>query len=434
MSDYDDPIELEMDPWPEARRESEVVADLRAAEAPSLPEADLTRSQAQVIARLPSTLATWFATAVESARARQADMAAAATERTEAEARTRASAADWQANHAAQMAAIQGRAIPVPAEPESRPTLTAHDMVVGAETAGSGVITGWSGSGELTRIDLQTILTGAGFPEHWAPEPKTPHAHAGFALALLNQVGSVVRADRGGRRRGERLASSDGLVRKFAGRWIVGTANARAGVVGDAFGQIAMTAILYTDGRLECVGQPDLCARVTEDYQRRVDSEVYPAGEVTLWLRSLLAKRLGGVRMGGVWYVPRRHAVECHKLVAVLSSAWGLDWISPPLPMATSTQLLQGLTAGLVREATEVLTDLETARASARATGASEIRSGAATTLYKRLMVVADRAKGYADLLGPGHVAAVRASLQAALDIIKPLCDDISLRYAALEF
>jgi len=422
-----DNIEIELDSAPSDPRFTErktppatPIAIVRAAVASQ--EADLTLGQCRGITRMFINMAAWFTARATERETQQANEAAREAE----------SARAWQANHAAQMAAITAPVVVVQ-EPTRAPLINRRDIVLGAATVNSGVVTGWNGQGELTHAQTVELLTTSGFPVDWAPSPKSALAHAGFALSLLNASGSVVRADRGGRRRGQRLMSNDGRVRQFSGRWIVGTAAAGTGEVGEGFGRIVVTAVLFMDGRLECAGDPDICARVTADYQRRVNEEIFPAAEITMWLRDLLQYRFRAVRMGGVWYIPHKFAADATRLVAAVANVWGLDWLSPPLPMSTSEQLMAGLAQGLIREARIVLESLETQRAAAREKGASEIGTRAASTIYERLQTVAERAKGYADLLGAHYVDQIRTELRTAMDLVQPLCDDVSLRYAAMD-
>ncbi len=331
--------------------------------------------------------------------------------------------------------AYMGAAQRVMAEPQvdARPILSAGNMVAGANLDAEGVILGWYGAGELALSTIKEKLALAGCPDTWAPSPKSCVAHVGFALAPLTNGGNVVRSDRGGRKKGDRVASTDGRVRKFAGRWIVLTPATR-GDVGDHAGRINLTAVLFTDGRLELTGPTDVCERVNADYVRRVAEERFPAAEVTMWLRDTLIRRFGAISMGPAgWYVPNRHVAGAERLCDAMSQAWGSGWILPGLPITTGERLFSGIVRGLASEVATVLTDLEASEAQAKKQGQSQLGARGAATFMRRLREVNDRAKGYATVLGASHVATIRAELTKALARVEPLCDDTAERFAMLD-
>lgn len=418
----------------------------------ALTEADLTKSQATKVGALfhdmAVTLTAWAA--MREANRRLEHEARATQERASNEQAARLAAAresnletelDRLSRETRGRQAGEAREVLVSATQAVTAAVTARDVVIGAQAVGAGGLTGWVGHGELTRGVMAQVLNNAGFHEGYLPNPKSVLAHAGFALQALTQEGRVVRADRGGRSRGARAMSTDGQVREFAGRWIVGQANVRQGQVGDAFGEILLTVVVFSDGRMECTGDPDLGARVHADYIRRRDEEVYPAAEVTVWLRYTLMSRFRAIRMGGCWFIPAGtdqrgtdNLERAQAFIGAVQSTWGADWLPVPfLPLATSAQLLSGLTVGLAREVKDALTDLASQRAQAQRQGQADIGSRGAATVYKRLEAIAAKARGFADMLGQSNVAVIRSELQAAIDTVKPLCDDISLRYAQLE-
>lgn len=466
MSDTEDTIELDMSPRTTtgcrdcdarvdaelpgkcARHRTGVQAAVRQAipvMSVVLPEADLTRSQATKVGSLfhdmAVTLTAWAA--MREANQRLEREARETQERT-ANAQAERLAAVRESNMETELDRLsretrgrqagEAREVLVSATQTVTQAVTNRDIVIGAQTAGAGGLTGWVGHGEMTRTVMAELLNNAGFHEGYLPNPKSVVAHAGYALQALTQEGRVVRADRGGRVRGSRVMATDGRAREFAGRWIVGQANVRQGQVGDSFGEILLTVVVFGDGRMECTGDHELGERVHGDYQRRLSHEVYPAAEVTTWLRSTLMSRFRAIRLGGNWFVPAEHLERAQAFIGAISSAWGADWLPVPfLPLATSAQLLSGLTTGLAREVKEALQDLASQRDQARKQNQADIGSRGAATVYKRLEAIATKARGFADMLGPQNVATLRAELQAAIDTVKPLIDDISLRYAQLE-
>lgn len=316
---------------------------------------------------------------------------------------------------------------------EVRGEIGADQIVVGAATDGSGIMVGWSGYGEMRRDTLRQCLSDAGFDPAWVLASKSAYAHAGFALTMLNGGGRVVRADRGGLRVGQAVQLRSGQRARFQARWTVGSVRHEGATVGDPYGRTIMTAVLTTDGHLELTGDSYLCTKVMADFERRVDQELYPAAEVTMWLRATLLSRFAAVRMGGVWYVPHKYAAQAERFVAcVADTGWGRDWILPALPVATTEQLCSGMARGLIGEAAEVIADLESQREQAKRAKKSEIGAAAASTLMVRLKAIVERVKGYAALLGERHFVKVREELLAAISKVEPLTDDTSARFALI--
>jgi hypothetical protein len=308
-----------------------------------------------------------------------------------------------------------------------RQLVTRRSVVIGAKTEGSGVLLGWSGFGEHTRTGILAALAQAGHPAHWAPSPHSAHAHASEALRALSAGGRVVRAERGVRRGGA------GTLRTYVARWTVG--DPAHGLVGESMGPVALTAALTINGALDLDGDVELATIVRVEFNRRCNAEVFPAGDVTTWLRSVLIARFYAVRLGGAWYVPHECAPGAEALCqALASNGWGNDWILPALPVATTDQLRAGLTRGLISEAETVLTEFEAQRTSARRDRAGgDIGPRAAATLLARLRDVHDRARDYAGMLGAAYVAPIRARLVAALATIEAQCDDTAQRFAMMD-
>lgn len=371
---------------------------------PFVPASELARERLAAVAAADSALAEDLAPVVDAGQR----MAAAAVGRGFRPARTVSTA----------LAATDKTPTTV------REAITAGQVVAGAKAEGQGSLMGWTGRREATRATLVECLRRAGAPEEWAPASKSAHAHAGAAVNALNRQGFVSRIDRSISRQDRRAV---------AGRWIVAPVN-NGGSVGDSVGRIALTVTLSTAGSLTCEGDWRLTAEVTEEFDRLRNAEVYSAGDVTAWLSSLLSQRLGAVRMAQAWYV-RHGQVEMAEaiLTSVSESGWGVDWLLPALPVATSAQLRTGLATGLIREAGEVLADLEAQRTAATAAKRADIGPRAAMTLLTRLRTVAERVGQYAVILGEDQVATVRASIVAATAVVEPLCSDTSQRGAVLE-
>lgn len=312
---------------------------------------------------------------------------------------------------------------------DTRAAVRARDVIVGAREAGSGVMLGWGGLGEATRVEIIGWLADVGLPESWAPTAKSDHFHASAALMTLAQSGRVVRTERGR----QRVQRPDGAYRAYVARWTVG--NPLHGQVGDRFGLTVLTAALTSTGVLDLDGDPELCARVREEYARRqAGGGVYPAGEVTDWLRDLLVYRFAAVRLGGGWYVPQGHAEIAERLCERVARGWGRDWILPALPIATTDQLRAGLVRGLAKEADAVLKELEDQRKAARKDRpGGDITADAAQTLLGKLQTVYERAKGYSLILGGAFTAEIRTKLEDAVSVVSAVCGPAGVRFALMD-
>lgn len=325
-----------------------------------------------------------------------------------------------------------GAAIPTDANPQSERKIERTDIIAGAKSAGSGILIGWSGAGELSRGAIVDALQSVGLPVEWAPRSKSAHAQAGHAISTLTNTGHVVRAERGARR--DRHG-----IRAYRARWTVGVVS-HTGAVNDSFGRTVLVATLHDNDELRLAHDetdPDavhLARRVAAEYRRRIDAESFTSAEVTMWLRATITDRYYAVRVGGMYYVPRRNADAAERLCTALASdaKWGSDWMLPALPVSTSEQLRAGLATGFVAEANAVLADLEAARAAAKAAGRSDVGTRAAATLLLKLRDVAQRALMYQAILGDDQLATVRTAVVAAIAVIEPLADDTSQRGALI--
>lgn len=302
-------------------------------------------------------------------------------------------------------AAIQGTARIV----RSAPQLVAGDMVAGAAAEGHGVIVGWRGLGDMTRVAMRDLLAGAGLPAEWLPPARSAHAQAGRIVQSLGNAGFVTRAERAEERAAEAT---------YDARWTIGRVN-HTGNVGDPLGNIGIVVTLTGDD-LAVDGPADLVESIRTDYTERLGSEVYSSGDVTEWLGDILRGPLGAVRYGIGWYVPRQTAATAASLCAAFAGAWGRDWINPALPVATSEQLRAGIAHGLVEEVRAVCRRLATERA-AKETG--EIGKRRAGTYLGELQAIGERIKSYAALIGPDHVIVARDALAESVGVVDAIAN-----------
>lgn len=337
----------------------------------------------------------------------------------------------------------QRQAIPVITEQaqtttQVRTQVRRREIVAGAQAEGSGVFLGWRGQGDITVAGLRRAMERAGEVKDWAPAPKSAHYHASAAFAPLNQGGLVVRSERGTR---NRTSLYTGLQRRYVAAWTV--LKPDHSDVGEKAGVTVIRAQLGTDGLLEIEaesGYEHLKERVQADFQRRVDEEIIPAGEVTYWLQLLLTGRFGAQRVGGMYYVPHKYAARAERVCDELAKGspegfggWGVDWCLPAIPVATTDQLRSGLTRGFRDEVSRLLADLERDRERARGDKRKDIGAAGACSYMQKLRTVNERAREYAAMLGDDAVAALRKAIADAQAVLEPLCDDTAQRFAALE-
>lgn len=296
------------------------------------------------------------------------------------------------------------------------------ELVAGAKVDGAGIFLGFGGLGSLTRASIAAVLAEAGLPAEWLPAAKSAHAQAGRAVGELNGLGYIVRA--------ARVAKTDpvGVARTWKARWTVGVADSAA-VIGGRFGRTVLTVTLGGGNELRVEGDPGLAARVLSDFNASVEGEIYAAADVTAWLHHTLVSRFRAARVGGNWYVRAKYAVDAERLLTVIARGWGRDWLLPAIPMATSEQLAAGLVKNFAAEADAVLKEYSDELAEAQKHGKGEIGSKRAQTLHTALKDLAERATGYASMLGDRHVAELRTKLSVAANRIAESVDAISIRF-----
>jgi hypothetical protein len=301
--------------------------------------------------------------------------------------------------------------------------LSGTTMVAGAAAEGNAVLVGWTGKGDMTRAALAARLEAASLPVTLLPVIRSAHAQAG--RAIRDACGTKYHHK-----------AMTGRPENGVAGWTIGQVQGGA-AVGEAYGRTVAAVVLQADGQLVITSDTDNAHLVTDiqtDYANRIATELYQSADVTAWLRSVITTVAGGVKLGGIYYVPRAGAATAEALCASMSKAWGEGWIDPALPVATTDQLKRGIVRGLQAEATEILHDLDAQRTVAKeqhAAGArrsEDIGPRAAGTVLANLRKVAERCVAYGALLGAEYVAELRASVLAAIATVEPLLDDTSQR------
>jgi hypothetical protein len=313
--------------------------------------------------------------------------------------------------------------------PAVTPHLSDQGIIRGVSEHAIGAEYGWYGCGELTLDEIVSVL-----PEEmksWAPTAKSFKAQLGSAITLLTARGYVARVAR--RARGENWIS----------RWIVGSANAAQGQVGQNYGSILLTATLTEQG-LSLEADSDhgesLATIVSDEYSRLTGAHVFKAGEVTSWLKGTLCRHLGGSRCAGRVFVRAAEMERADALTAAVRNAgFGTEWTIPNAPLTTCDYLRNGIAAGFVKEIADLIASIETQRRTIKAKDKSkDIGGRAGTTAINALQGVLDRAQSFGDVLGAEHFAPVLKEARALLSeldniVDDTIVDDTSIRASLLE-
>lgn len=299
--------------------------------------------------------------------------------------------------------------------------VTTSNIVAGAQVAGSGILIGWWGKGELVLGRIVEVLGISGIARDLAPSAVGTEAQLAAAVRTLQRGGLVARSV-------EVLEGSD-----HVSRWIVGLAvdADQDASIGDAFGRRHLVVTLAKDGTIDCDGNDEMAATVRAEYQRRIDAEVLSGAKVSAWLTKLLRTRFAAAKLGGNWYIRAEHVAEAGRLTAALSAVWGKEWM-PAIPVATTDQLRRGLAAAFIEEAQAVLEDLADKRSKAREAGRPDITPRMAAGLLVTLREIAERAVSMGQILGEDAIGNVRAEVLAVVATVDPLCDVAAQRGALI--
>lgn len=312
---------------------------------------------------------------------------------------------------------------------DMRAALRASDLVAGAAAEGHGVLLGFSGRGEVKRGQIVAALDEAGLPESWAPSAKSAHAQAGRVVGELNARGLVVRADR---TRSVKRTQRDGVAPTWTARWYVARVSSGADV-GSTMGAVVLTATLMVDGEFRVEHDEDhaeLAADLRARFAAAVNEETYAASDVTDWVRGVMVQHFRAARLGGTWYVRQSMAKPAERLLRVLSSFWGENFLLPGLPVATTDQLREGLADGLVGEVDALMTDF--ADMVAALEPGKLLSPRAAATMHRRLTALGERCAAFAALLGDDYVRPLRARLVEASEQIQEHTNDVAVRFGLI--
>jgi len=341
-----------------------------------------------------------------------------------------------QAMPIARAAGLSGPAEIVAPAPRQAP-IRANAMVAGAAASGHGVLVGFSGRGTMTHAEYTTLCDTAAIPADWRMTPKTAHAQIGRIVQGLNNLGFVARADKTKAQRAiaarpNRPGYHQGAlpVPTWTARYQIARTS-RTGSVGGAFGEIVCTVTLTATDEVQIESSDaDLAARIRTDFDSAMASSVYQAVDVSSWIASTIVERYRGARLGGNWYVRREHAERCERLLRCFAQGWGKEWLLPPLPVATSDELCQGLVKNFTAEAEIVLASYRESLDAARKRGEDRISSRAARPLWSEITTLAERAVEFSSLFSEhSGLRNLRSVLSAAANEIAESLDGMTQRF-----
>lgn len=311
------------------------------------------------------------------------------------------------------------------------------NVVAGASAEGHGILTDWYGRGDMTRERLLDIQTIAGIPREWLPAVKD--AAVQLSRACVHVAGTTYESKKV-RKRPFNAEQETYQEWQATHPWTARYALVRRSLghevhTGTAYGDVVLVATLQEHADSAPVltfdtgeGYEVVREAVATAFEHRIGQVVYTASDVTRWLGDLLRRRLGAVRYGRTWYVPRNTRTIAEGLTdALRESGWGHSWLYPALPIATSEQLSLGLALGLQEEVAGVMADLQNARNAAHAAGRVDIGERAVESFQGKFQAIEKRIRQYEATLGPDHT---RTSLDVVADALIVL-DGISDTLAA---
>lgn len=340
-----------------------------------------------------------------------------------------------QGNAIAQRGAVRiaGRAMPTLAERKEaeeharaverdnvRVAAARQDLVAGAAAEGHGVIFSWSGSGEMRVGALADMCRAYGL-ERFAPTSVSAHLLAG--RAIRGNTGGALTVK----------SCKRGKDDTWAAKWILVAINTLGADVGGRIGDVCATVELDNTGEMSAFGDShwwDVCESIVADYKRACELEIMSASDVTRWLHSTSAA-LGGVRVGTNAYLPAATRERLEAFVATLSAQWGDNWMLPT-PIATSAQLLDGIASGLAREIADFNAAINAMRDQARTRGAEDIGKRAVASKLQDCESLAERVRGFANMIGETRTETLRASLRDLQTKLSGIVDNTTTERGAM--
>ena len=301
---------------------------------------------------------------------------------------------------------------PAPAAQPAGPTLAGAYALAGEHIKVAGIITGWQGSGEMTRGSIVAALESAGMPSSDAPRAKSAKRCASMAISACT-------------------TAQDGVTGDRRGSWSIG--RKVAGDVGESLGQITVTVRLREDDTLAIAGDEILGVQISTEYARRLHGEVLSATEITHWFTDLVRSRFSAVSFGGVWFVPSASVTAYQSLRGALQAAgYGSQWL-PGLTVHTEESLAVGLRDGLSAEVATLAREVAQARRVARDGGRGDIGPRAAHSWLEQVEALAGRIESFGYLVGAGHVLGLHTDLHQIRRDLADLTSDTALRGIHLE-
>lgn len=296
---------------------------------------------------------------------------------------------------------------------------TAKDIVAaGRDFTGSGVLASFSGqNAAVTTVQAMEEAMDAHGVKKYAPKAKSP-------IGVLGRIiRDVARQNKATARRAPG-AAGDADNREYAARWVVSPKASLSNVkVGDSVGS-AELIIDFTDAdQLVIRGNSAMADTIKSRFE--VERHQLIGSDITQWLSDLMMGTFRAAKT--VWgkYVPPVNVPTVRDIFSAVQTIFGETHAPDPLPVATTDQLLDGITAGFRKEIDGVRKSYEKNGAKTSATDAAR---------YKRTLDdIAARSGNYRILCGDDRINAAMLELQELRDLLEALSNDTAMRGANLE-
>ncbi len=182
-------------------------------------------------------------------------------------------------------------------------------------------------------------------------------------------------------------------------RWQVSRRKSGVGV-GEASAICTLTVTLDDKDNLTFEGPEDLKSEIKDEFARLFD--IVKGPNVSSFI-DYQFMRLGSVKTGWGWFVPKAHVERARQLRYALVTAWG-RW-EPVLPVTSIDAFRAGIREGLSREI-----DALTAKCTAALN--DNITPTVALNRLKEINDLDERIVSFGPMIGVGYVAGLRAELQ----------------------
>lgn len=300
-------------------------------------------------------------------------------------------------------------------------------LVAGAIASGNGYMLGWDGHGKATGAQLNEVRENAGLTTDWNIKTKSDTTYLTRACDRMNLHGYVSRRDKS-----PKFDKTTG-TRPYRERRIIFKADTATAKVGEAVGQVVLTVELHDDSSaLHFEGDAGLAQTIQAEYLNMLDNQIYHAADVTAWLSKILTQHCHAVINPGLgYYIPACGHDTAKAVTDALAPVWGT--VGALIPVATSEQLLTGLTRGLLGDVRRFEAKIAAERKAALRRGKEDLAPSTAARLLVGLSALNDTAISYGALVGIDNAREVTEFIGRLRAPLELLADDASVRFAMLD-